>query len=81
MLLLQAIEQELIDIQRLNSLLRFLAVGDDPSPQCTAASGTPCDKGAAQGSCTWKTRGEVADPNHEAEGDQSAAFCACEKGW
>jgi len=77
----EALEEELVNIMRLNSLLRFLAVGDDPAAQCTADSGVPCDKGPQHGSCTWKTRGEVSDPNHAADGDQSAAFCACEPGY
>jgi len=76
-----ATEEEMIDIQKLNSLLRFLAVGDNPTAQCTVASGTPCDKGPKQGTCTWKTRGDNSDPNHEAEADRKAAFCACEKGY
>jgi hypothetical protein len=75
---IEVAEEELVNVQRLNSLLRFLALGQDPKPKCTAASGTPCDKGDEHGTCTWKTRGKD-DPKGPTNKD--AVFCACEYGW
>jgi hypothetical protein len=51
--LLEICNEELTNIQRLNSLLRFLVVGD--KPKC-AGAGFDCSN-SEQGSCTWRTRG------------------------
>ena len=51
--IIQVAKEELVNIQRLNSLLRFLALGDDASEECTDVSGG-CIKN--QGTCTWWTR-------------------------
>merc|ERR1712093_97655 len=40
-------------IQRLNSLLRYLVVGDEP--KCPEEKGFICNEG--EGSCTWRNRG------------------------
>jgi len=71
-------EQEMINTQALNSLLRMLAL--DQEPVCSASQGVLCDN-PNRGFCTWKTRGETTDPNHQAAGDESAVFCSCEDNW
>ena len=45
-------KEELVNIQRLNSLL--IALGDDASEACTDVT---CDCIKNQGTCTWWTRG------------------------
>merc|ERR1711871_1891435 len=51
--LIETVNEELTNIQRLNSLLRFLVVGD--KPKCAGAA-FDC-KNPELGSCTWRNRG------------------------
>merc|ERR1711998_637613 len=58
--LIEAMNEELTNIQRLNSLLRFLVVGDEAK----------CDTGCFctdenQGTWTWRNRGEKASPDDD----------------
>jgi len=45
--------EELVNVMRLNSLLRFLVIGESPATKCNGQ----CTN-EDQGSCTWATRGE-----------------------
>jgi len=51
--LIEVCNEELTNIQRLNSLLRYLVVGDEA--KCPAEKGFICNEG--EGSCTWRNRG------------------------
>merc|ERR1719238_103364 len=51
---LEAIVEEETNLMRLNSLLRFLVIGDQPNCDWMAN----CETGSAPGgSCTWRNRG------------------------
>merc|ERR1712093_653763 len=67
--------EELVNIQRLNSLLRFLALGEEPTG-CRKAGSTMCTD-AEQGTCTWVTRGK----DHKGGLRKDEQFCACEYGF
>merc|ERR1719217_984455 len=73
-------EEEQINIKRLNSLLRFLALGD--TPECEEMSGEdePCNAKRDRGQCTWSTRGTSEGGNGEAA-EAEKTFCACEWGY
>jgi len=59
--ILEVNEEELVNIMRLNSLLRFLVIGEKPS--CSDC------KDENKGSCTWVTRGaEAKGPDAEKVG-------------
>merc|ERR1711865_872167 len=75
--IIEVAKEELVNVQRLNSLLRFLALGDDPSEECTDTTGG-CVKN--QGTCTWWTRGSSHNPIH-GDTNKDKAFCACEYGF
>jgi len=67
--LIEICNEELTNIQRLNSLLRFLVVGD--KPKC-AGNGFECNN-AEEGSCTWRNRGQ-------GKSGESAKDCETETG-
>jgi len=67
--------EELVNIQRLNSLLRFLALGEE-AKGCEKVGGKMCTD-AEQGTCTWQTRGK----DHKGGLQADEAFCACEYGF
>ena len=75
--IVQVAKEELVNIQRLNSLLRFLALGDDASEACTDVTGD-CIKN--QGTCTWWTKGASFNTLHGST-NKDKAFCACEFGF
>eukprot|EP00658_Telonema_sp_P-2_P006192 TRINITY_DN1235_c0_g1_i4.p1 TRINITY_DN1235_c0_g1~~TRINITY_DN1235_c0_g1_i4.p1 ORF type:complete len:1007 (-),score=213.79 TRINITY_DN1235_c0_g1_i4:333-3353(-) len=77
--IIEVAKEELVNVQRLNSLLRFLALGDDPSDLCSGTQGG-CVEG--QGTCTWWTRGSNAQ-GHDLHGESNKdkTFCACEYGF
>jgi hypothetical protein len=75
--IIEVAKEELVNVQRLNSLLRFLALGDDPSEECTDTSGGCIEN---QGMCTWWTRGSQHNPIH-GDTNKDKAFCACEYGF
>merc|ERR1719146_424249 len=73
-------EEEQINIKRLNSLLRFLALGDTPVCEEMSGEDEPCNAKRDHGQCTWSTRGTSEGGNGEAaEGEKT--FCACEWGY
>merc|ERR1712096_234180 len=72
--ILEVVAEELVNVQRLNSLMRFLAL--DQKPACTSNSGKPCTDDE-QGSCTWMTRGGT----HKGGANKESTFCACEYGF
>lgn len=51
--LIEVCNEELTNIQRLNSLLRYLVIGDEAV--CKVENGFICNDG--EGSCTWRNRG------------------------
>jgi len=51
--LIEVCNEELTNIQRLNSLLRYLVVGDEAV--CKVENGFICNEG--EGGCTWRNRG------------------------
>jgi hypothetical protein len=63
--LIEVCNEELTNIQRLNSLLRYLVVGDEAV--CKTENGFVCNEG--EGSCTWRNRGagKTADTNTDCE--------------
>jgi len=67
--------EELVNIQRLNSLLRFLALGEEPT-KCRKAGDKMCTDDE-QGTCTWVTRGK----DHKGGLRKDEQFCACEYGF
>jgi hypothetical protein len=75
--IIEVAKEELVNVQRLNSLLRFLALGDDPSEECTDTTGGCVTN---QGTCTWWTRGSSHNPIH-GDTNKDKAFCACEYGF
>jgi len=64
-----------VNIQRLNSLLRFLALGEEPT-KCRKAGKQMCTD-PEQGTCTWVTRGK----DHKGGVRKDEQFCACEYGF
>merc|ERR1712093_630111 len=68
-------KEELVNVQRLNSLLRFLALGEEPL-KCPKAGGVMCTS-SEQGTCTWVTRGK----DHKGGLNKDEQFCACEYGF
>jgi len=73
-------EEEQTNIKRLNSLLRFLALGDTPVCEEMSGEDEPCNAKRDRGQCTWSTRGTSEGGNGEAaEGEKT--FCACEWGY
>jgi len=75
--IIEVAKEELVNVQRLNSLLRFLALGDDPAEECTDTNGGCVEN---QGTCTWWTRGATHNPIH-GDTNKDKAFCACEYGF
>merc|ERR1712178_81079 len=73
--IIEMAKEELVNVQRLNSLLRFLALGEEPT-KCAKAGGKMCTS-AEQGSCTWVTRGK----DHKGGVNKDEQFCACEYGF
>merc|ERR1719163_1530274 len=70
---LEAIVGEETNLMRLNSLLRFLVIGD--KPDCSDATFDNCERGDAPGgSCTWRNRGVAP------AGGAVAANCETETG-
>jgi hypothetical protein len=67
--------EELVNIQRLNSLLRFLALGEE-AKGCQKSGKKMCTS-AEQGTCTWQTRGK----DHKGGKNANDVFCACEYGF
>jgi len=54
--IIEAVNEELVNIKRLNSLLRFLVVGDEVD---CPANQFDCD--GTTGTCTWRNRGKQAN--------------------
>merc|ERR1711959_299035 len=76
----EANEEEQVNIKRLNSLLRFLALGDVPVCEEMSGEDKPCNEERDRGTCTWWTRGmSEGGSGTSDEGDR--AFCACEFGF
>jgi len=70
---LEAVVEEETNLMRLNSLLRFLVIGDQPD--CSDATFDNCERGTAPGgSCTWRNRGVAP------AGGAVAANCETETG-
>jgi len=67
--LIEVCNEELTNIQRLNSLLRYLVVGDEA--KCPSEQGFVCVEG--EGSCTWRNRGQ-------GKNDDSDTSCETETG-
>jgi len=73
--IIEMAKEELVNVQRLNSLLRFLALGEEPN-KCAKAGDVMCSS-AEQGTCTWVTRGK----DHKGGVNKDEMFCACEYGF
>merc|ERR1712178_225414 len=73
--IIEMAKEELVNVQRLNSLLRFLALGEEPN-KCSKAGDVMCSS-AEQGTCTWVTRGK----DHKGGVNKDEMFCACEYGF
>merc|ERR1712227_774887 len=73
--IIEMASEELVNIQRLNSLLRFLALGEEPT-KCRKIGNVMCTS-AEQGTCTWVTRGK----DHKGGLRKDEQFCACEYGF
>jgi len=76
----EANEEEQVNIKRLNSLLRFLALGDVPVCEEMSGEDEPCNSSRDRGTCTWWTRGMSEGGSGTSE-EQDRAFCACEWGF
>merc|ERR1711865_845316 len=76
----EANEEEQVNIKRLNSLLRFLALGDVPVCEEMSGEDEPCNSSRDRGTCTWFTRG-MGEGGSGTSDDQDRAFCACEWGF
>merc|ERR1712093_323192 len=73
--IIEMASEELVNIQRLNSLLRFLALGEE-AVKCRKVGDKMCTD-AEQGTCTWVTRGK----DHKGGLQSEEEFCACEYGF
>merc|ERR1712057_117482 len=73
--IIEMAKEELVNVQRLNSLLRFLALGEEPT-KCGKAGGVMCTS-SEQGTCTWVTRGK----DRKGGLNKDEQFCACEYGF
>jgi len=76
----EANEEEQVNIKRLNSLLRFLALGDVPVCEEMSGEDEPCNSSRDRGTCTWFTRG-MSEGGSGSSDEQDRAFCACEWGF
>jgi hypothetical protein len=76
----EANEEEQVNIKRLNSLLRFLALGDVPVCEEMSGEEEPCNMARDRGTCTWWTRG-MSEGGSGSSDEAERAFCACEWGF
>jgi hypothetical protein len=76
----EANEEEQVNIKRLNSLLRFLALGDVPVCEEMSGEDQPCNAERDRGTCTWWTRG-MSEGGSGSSDEADRAFCACEWGF
>merc|ERR1719162_2078306 len=76
----EANEEEQVNIKRLNSLLRFLALGDVPVCEEMSGEDEPCNSSRDRGTCTWFTRG-MSEGGSGSSDEKDRAFCACEWGF
>jgi len=76
----EANEEEQVNIKRLNSLLRFLALGDVPVCEEMSGEEEPCNMARDRGTCTWWTRG-MSEGGSGSSDQSDKAFCACEWGF
>jgi hypothetical protein len=76
----EANEEEQVNIKRLNSLLRFLALGDVPVCEEMSGEEEPCNMARDRGTCTWWTRG-MSEGGSGSSDEKDRAFCACEWGF